>query len=200
MNLAAKMGAGIHADALMAAASRWGILAVEDQARWLAQCKVESAGFLKLVESLNYRPERLLAVFKGRNGINTLSIATQIVAAGQPAIANAIYGGTWGLKNLGNSEPGDGWKFRGAGFMHTTGRANFKMTSMEVYGDERLLDKPELLQQPEGAANAAAWFWHSRKLNGVTDVQIITKRINGGLNALQERIDATRQALELAHA
>lgn len=199
MNLAAKLGAGIYAEHLMSAATRWGIVSPADQARWLAQCSVESQGFTKVVEGLNYSPERLLTVFQNRNGMRTLQDAKDIVAGGQKTIAEAIYGGAWGSKNLGNTSPGDGWKFRGQGLLQTTGRFNYHATSWGCWGDDRLLGQPELLQTPEGAAQAAAWYYYSRKLIGVSDVRYITKAINGGLNALHERDAATKRALDLAH-
>lgn len=200
MNLAAKMGAGIYADHLMRAAQRWGILAVEDQARWLAQCSVESGGFKRVAEGMNYRAERLLEVFRGRNGINTLSVAQQIVAGGQQAIANAVYGGTWGAANLGNTQPGDGWKFRGQGLIQTTGRWNFRAASIGMYGDEHiLLDNPTILQEPEGAAESAAFFWYDKKLNGITDIRVVTRKINRGMLELDKRIELTQRALSLAH-
>jgi putative chitinase len=197
MNLASKFGAGIYSDHLMVAALRWGITNPEDQARWLAQCSVESAGFRRVVEGMNYRPERLLEVFKGRNGLTTLSQAVAIVAGGQQAIANHVYGGAWGLKNLGNTEPGDGWKFRGMSLIQTTGRSNFRDTSWGCYGDDRLLHNPEILQTPEGASQAAAWYWYSKKLNGITDVRLVTKKINAGMLELDKRIAETKRALEL---
>lgn len=200
MNLAEKLGAGIYAEHLMLAADRWGIDDPEDQARWLAQCSVESGGFKRVVENLNYRAERLLEVFRGRNGMHTLKQARKIVSGGQHAIGNAIYGGAWGAKRLGNTELGDGWKFRGMSLIQTTGRFNFAGTSIGLYGDDRLLHQPQLLQTPEGAAQAAAWYWYSRKLNGITDIRLVTKKINAAMLDLDKRMAITTQALELVQS
>lgn len=186
---------GAYESALKAAAERWGIVKPQDQARWLAQLSVESAGFTKTVESMAYRPETLLRVANGRNGLCTLTQAQQIVAGGQEAIAEALYGGSWGTKNLGNISPGDGWKYRGHGLIQITGRSNHYEASMGCYGDTRLLEAPDLLTLVNGAAEAAAWFWYNKKLNGVEDVVAVTKRINGGNEGLVARIAMTKRLL-----
>lgn len=95
-----------------------------------------------------------------------------------------------GRVSLGNVRPGDGVRFRGRGLIQITGRANYKSCSLALFGDERLLDKPILLETPENACRSAAWFWHSRKLNELADAGkfvTLTKRINGGTNGLEDR-------------
>lgn len=95
-----------------------------------------------------------------------------------------------GRVSLGNVRPGDGVKFRGRGLIQITGRANYKACSLALFGDERLLDKPALLETPENASRSAAWFWNSRNLNELADVGkfvTLTKRINGGTNGLEDR-------------
>ena len=94
-----------------------------------------------------------------------------------------------GRKDLGNTEPGDGYKFRGRGLIQTTGRANFADTgeALGVY----LLSDPSLLSLPELAARSAGWYWQSRGLNALADVgdfRRITLRINGGTNGLADRL------------
>lgn len=94
-----------------------------------------------------------------------------------------------GRKDLGNTEPGDGYKFKGRGLIQTTGRANYAATgeALGVY----LLAKPELLALPELAARSAGWYWQSRGLNELADVgdfRRITLRINGGTNGLADRL------------
>lgn len=95
-----------------------------------------------------------------------------------------------GRVDLGNTEPGDGKKFKGHGPIQITGRANHKACSLALYGDERLLDTPELLEQPEDGCRAAGWFWKTRGLNMLADegdFDRITKRINGGQNGREDR-------------
>lgn len=93
---------------------------------------------------------------------------------------------------LGNTPAadGDGQKYRGRGLIQITGRRNYLACSRALFGDERLLHFPELLEQPQWAAESAAWFWHSNGLNELADQNqftTITRRINGGLNGLEHR-------------
>lgn len=94
-----------------------------------------------------------------------------------------------GRKDLGNTLPGDGVRFRGRGLIQITGRENYKACGEALHKD--LLTSPELLETPELACLSAAWFWHTRKLNALADVARfvdITKRINGGTNGLGSRL------------
>lgn len=196
--LAVGMGANdAVANALDVAAARWGIADPFDQCRFLAQCFVESGGFKVREENLNYRAPRLLEIFKGRNGLSTLKQAQEICAGGKQAIANFVYGGAWGARNLGNTEPGDGWKFRGRGLIQLTGRANYARTSKGCYGSDKLINEPDWLVTTAGAADSAAYFWYANKLNGITDIKALTRRINPGLLELGKRIDMTRKAVDL---
>lgn len=196
--LAVGMGAPAKtAKALADACENWGIFNPLDQARFFAQLHVESGAFKRLEENLNYSPSRLLQVFRGRNGLDTLAEARLLVDGGPRAIANHVYGGAWGVANLGNTQPDDGWDYRGRSFIQTTGRANYERTSMQCFGDKRLLNDPDMLCDVEVAANASAWFWHHKSLNGISDVRVLTRKINGGQHALQERIKQTTRALNL---
>ncbi|WP_448106582.1 glycoside hydrolase family 19 protein [Pseudomonas azerbaijanoccidentalis] len=100
---------------------------------------------------------------------------------------------------LGNTpEPdGDGQKYRGRGLIQITGRDNYHQCSLGLFGDERLLASPELLEQPQWAAESAAWFWEQNGLNELADrdqFNSITRRINGGLNGLQDRLQLWARA------
>jgi predicted chitinase len=91
-------------------------------------------------------------------------------------------------KSLGNTQPGDGFRYRGRGPIQITGRANYKK-----YGDLLKVDlvgNPDLAAAPQYAFSTAGLFWKSNRLNELADVQdftTITKRINGGLTGLPER-------------
>ena len=103
-----------------------------------------------------------------------------------------------GRADLGNTEPGDGRKFRGRGLIQCTGRANYTACSRALFGDDRLLDHPEILEQHDLAVRSAGWFWASRKLGGIEDMKVVTKRINGGYNGLPDRMayyDRAKQVL-----
>jgi putative chitinase len=103
---------------------------------------------------------------------------------------------------LGNTPEadGDGQKYRGRGLIQITGHDNYLACSKGLFGDDRLLKTPELLEQPKYAALSAAWFWDSRKLNDLADIsafETITRRINGGVNGLAERVEFYNKALKV---
>jgi putative chitinase len=103
-----------------------------------------------------------------------------------------------GRKDLGNTQPGDGAKFCGRGLIQVTGRANYGRASQALFGDDRLLKTPELLEQPEWAAKSAVWYWSTRNLNALADADRftdITKAINGGTNGLEDRKARYKYAL-----
>jgi len=96
-----------------------------------------------------------------------------------------------GRRDLGNSQLGDGVRFKGRGLIQITGRANYRACSTALYGDERLLDTPALLEEVVPACRSAAWFWQSRGLNAMADTgafKAITRAINGGLNGYEDRL------------
>lgn len=103
-----------------------------------------------------------------------------------------------GRKDLGNTQPGDGFKFRGRGLIQTTGRANYTSTGRALALD--LINKPELLALPVNAALSAGYFWESNGLNEMADtgsVERVTRRVNGGVNGLHERIALHDAALQV---
>lgn len=105
-------------------------------------------------------------------------------------------------KRLGNTTEadGDGQKYRGRGLIQITGRDNYLACSKALFGDDRLLRTPELLEQAEWACKSAAWFWNSRSLSALADAKDfngITRRINGGLNGLAERLAFYKAALNV---
>lgn len=177
-------------DYLLLRAYQSGITDSRELAVFMGQMEVESAGFERLQENMNYSGRRLLQVFHGRNGIMTLEQANEIAQEGPEAIANAIYGGEWGRANLGNSEPGDGWRFHGRGYVQLTGRDNYVRASREFGID--LTTNPDMLADPEAAADIALHYWRDRVVaNGhQQDVRAATRDINGGYRHLQERTAA----------
>lgn len=96
-----------------------------------------------------------------------------------------------GRKDLGNTQPGDGKRYKGRGLIQVTGRANYRQCSQALFSDDRLLDTPSLLEEPAEACRSAAWFWHSRNLNALADTgafRAITRVINGGYNGYADRL------------
>src|SRR5690606_7357070 len=164
---------------LTVAMHRFGINTPLRQAHFLAQIGHESGGFARLVENLNYGSLALLKTWPTR-----FVEATAAQMARKPEIiANHVYGG-----RLGNTEPGDGWRYRGRGLVQLTGRANYEEAGRAI--GLPLVDKPELLEQPEAAALSAAWYWSSRNLGRLADLDDlvgVTRKINGGTHGLDDR-------------
>ena len=105
-----------------------------------------------------------------------------------------------GRKDLGNTQPGDGARFCGRGLIQVTGRSNYAKCSQALFGDDRLLKTPDLLEQPEWAAKSAVWFWSTRNLNELADADRftdLTKKINGGTNGIEDRKARYRLALSV---
>lgn len=105
-----------------------------------------------------------------------------------------------GRRDLGNTQPGDGAKFAGRGLIQITGRTNYGKASQALFGDDRLLKNPELLEQPDWAAKSAVWYWSTRNLNALADQDRftdITKAINGGTNGIDDRKARYRFALSV---
>lgn len=101
--------------------------------------------------------------------------------------------------NLGNTPAadGDGALYAGRGLIQITGKYNYGQCSVALFGDNRLVEHPELLEQPRYAALSAAWFWKTKKLNSLSnDIMAQTKKINGGYNGLAERKELMSRALK----
>ena len=95
-----------------------------------------------------------------------------------------------GRSNLGNTQPGDGVRYKGRGLIQITGRSNYDQCGRALGVD--LITNPEELETKDLACRSAAWFWASRGLNDLADkgeFERITKRINGGTNGAQQRRD-----------
>jgi len=150
------------------------------QAPFSGQCAHESANFTKLEENLNYSPERLMKVWPSRFP----DLQTADKYAHQPQLlANKVYAG-----KLGNNQENDGWNFHGRGLIQLTGRENYERCGKAIGAD--LINTPQLLVNPNMAAMSAGWFWNRAGLNALADAKdydTMTKRINGGLNGLDDR-------------
>lgn len=93
-------------------------------------------------------------------------------------------------KQLGNKYTGDGTAFRGRGFIQLTGRLNYTQASYDIFKDDRLIKHPDLAAKPDIAARIAVWYWNERVrpyVRDFKDTAAVTKKINGGLNGLQDR-------------
>lgn len=192
---------------IKAACRRFGIDKDREICSFLANIAVESGGLTRLTESLNYSVDGLLRTF-GRHRISVDEARRLGRRPGEPAlsqarqeeIANILYGGEFGRKNLGNTEPGDGWRFRGYGPKQITGRAN-----CDAFGKAvaiTLDEVPSYLRTREGGCMGAGWFWKSHKLDdkaatpGLRDDRLA---INGGvlgLETVERRFEALARELK----
>ena len=160
---------GPLADAMDKWLPRYGIDTPLRQAHFLAQAACESAGFTTLEE------------------------------LGGPRYFAKYDPGTAIGKRLGNTQPGDGYRFRGRGIFQCTGRANYALYGQKVKAD--LVGDPELAAEPETSVRIACEYWKAKGLNAWADrddCREITRRINGGFNGLAERLhylDKAKEAL-----
>jgi len=103
--------------------------------------------------------------------------------SGQLRYAKELASGTAyeGRKDLGNTLPGDGVRYKGRGLIQITGKYNYGLVSLAL--GIPCLEKPELLEQPENAVRSAGWYWYKKNLNTLADLgqyRLISYRINGG--------------------
>ena len=156
---------------------------------FLAQCAHESGNFKHVRENLNYSAEGLVKVFP-----KYFSKETALWYARKPeAIANVVYGGRMGN---GDKNSGDGWRFKGAGYLQLTGRVNFKAFADHI-GDANIMINPDLVAT-KYPLTSAAWFFETKKLWKICDeglhadvVKKVTYRVNGGYNGLTDRLSKT---------
>lgn len=177
-------------DALNLALTEYEINSKARIASFLAQTGHESGQFNRLVENLNYKAARLMAVWPKR--FPDLAFASQYELNAEK-LANYVYANRIGN---GPEASGDGYRYRGRGILQLTGRSNYAAAS-KVLGHDLLAD-PDALLTPAIAAMSAAWFWQSHGLNALADDNAddndiedfiaITKKINGGTAGLQERL------------
>ncbi len=164
-------------------------------AAWLATIAHESARLTSVVENLNYSAAGLAQTWPGRYADMTgqPNAAAIRIARRQEDIANLTYAGRLGNGSAGS---GDGWRYRGRGLIQITGRDNYARSGAELGLD--LINKPEQLEQPYLAAMSAAEWWHRHGCNSLADtgdMAAVTRRVNGGLTGLDDRLKLYSAAL-----
>jgi putative chitinase len=160
---------------------------------FLAQVGHESAGMSVMEENLNYSAQGLNKIFPKyfiRAGREANAYAKK-----PEKIANVVY-----ASRMGNGPPesGDGYRYRGRGFIQLTGKSNYAAFAADM--ELSLEEVVPWLETAEGACWSAAWFWDSRELNKWADkgdVLTVTKKINGGTNGLEERKSNYTEALNI---
>ena len=175
--------------------AKYGIDTPKRQAAFIGQAQHESNNFKNLEEGLNYSAQRLMAVWPSR--FPTIEVANQY-ANNPEKLANKVYGGR---ADLGNTEDGDGFKFHGRGIFQLTGRSN--VTTCGNALGQPFAENPELLLEPEWACLSAGWFWNKKGLSALADDEqweTMTKRINGGLVGLDDRVNKIHKAMDVLGA
>src|SRR5262245_22716119 len=159
-------------------------------AHFLAQCLHESGGLTLDWESGNYRAERIKQIFGWNDEKQKWNHSAHVTDAEATALAgngSALFERVYGLGNpakaqeLGNTQPGDGFKYRGGGMLQTTGRSNYRRM-----GDKCGVDfegSPDLIVSPAHALKPALGEWSEQNLNAfadVNDILSISRAINIG--------------------
>ena len=172
---------------------KYEINSVNRIAGFMAQCGHESLNFSVLEENLNYSAKGLNIVFSkyferaGRDAKNYHRKPERI--------ANVVYASRMGN---GDTESGDGWRYRGRGAIQLTGKHSYSRFAQSL--GFTLSEAVRHLQSCKGALESACWFWEGRNLNAVADAQDIekmTRLINGGLNGIADRKHHYQHALKI---
>jgi putative chitinase len=168
-----------------ATAAEFGITTNLRLAHFLSQCGVESIGFTATVENLSYSAPRILQIFpKYFKGIDPTPYARNPTKLGSRVYANRM--------GNGDEASGDGFKFRGRGYIQLTGKNNY--SSFSTFVGEDCVANPDLVATKYPLASAA-FFFNSNNIWAICDrgadndtVTRVTKAVNGGTNALPERL------------
>lgn len=184
-------------DALCDLLPKYGITTERRVAHFLSQCAHESGGFKRLEENLNYSAKALRAVFGRYFGDSPKADADEY-ARNPEMIANRVYNDAYRKYKMGNTEEGDGWRFRGRGLKQLTGRYNYTKfgESIGMTAEEAA----EYVATPAGAIDSACWFWDTNNLNDIADTDNVvkmTKKINGGNIGLEDRQKRYAHAMEV---
>jgi len=155
-------------------------------AHFLAQAGHESGGFKLVRENINYGAKGLLGVFKK---YFPTQAKANLYERNPEKIANLVYGNRMGN---GVEASGDGFKFRGRGYIQLTGKDNYK--SFDSVVPENIVDNPDLVATKYPLLSAA-WFFHKNSIHRIADegasdatVTRVTKRVNGGTIGLLDRL------------
>ena len=178
-----------------------GITTPQRMAHFLAQAMQETGRFTVLRESMSYSVPRMLEIFGvGRHSAKITAAEAPGLAHNEQALAERVYGlgNPSKAAELGNTQPGDGFRYRGNGVLQTTGRGAHRRMGQACGIDFE--GNPDLVTAPEHALKPALQEWSDGNLNRFADqndIRTITLRINGGLNGFDERKAFFAQLLPL---
>ncbi|WP_405125771.1 glycoside hydrolase family 19 protein [Pseudomonas marginalis] len=188
--------AGVFVPVLNAAMGKYGIVTRLRIAAFIAQIGHESGHLTRLVESLSYRADRIVALGNAASpGSRWRALVPRAaeLAGSSVRMGNAVYGGRMGN---GPEASGEGYLYRGRGPIQITGKDNYRACGDAIGVD--LIGNPELLEQPQYAALSAAWYWSVSGLNSLADagdIQSIGSLINTGSKGKVPNGAADRLAL-----
>ena len=176
-------------------AAKFGINTPLRLAHFLAQCGHESGGFRATQENLNYSAQGLNGIFKKYFP----TAAAAAAYARQPAkIASKVYANRMGN---GSEASGEGYKFRGRGYIQLTGKENYTAFGKSI--NEDIISNPDIVAS-KYALLSAAWFFTKNGLHKMADggasdavVTQVTKRVNGGTIGLADRIKHFKEYYKL---
>jgi len=191
---AAKIDIG-HAEALIGAMNmaieKADLSTPERLAAFIAQCGHESDSFRFMEENLNYKAESLCRTWPSHfNAENAEEYAHNPEKIANRAYANRM--------SNGDEESGDGWNYRGRGWLQTTGKAGYEQLSDATQID--FVSNPDAVATPEGSAISAAVFWEKHNLNrhvDNNDFTGLTKAINGGTIGQEDRMARYQHAMSV---
>jgi putative chitinase len=154
----------------------------EKFAAFLANCDWESRGFSKFIESTNYTTvDRLLAVFPKYFALEATGskLKASKYINSPSGLANVVYANRMGN---GDTNSGDGFKYRGRGAIQLTGKTNYALCGRDTGLD--LVNNPDLLLDSRNAILSALWFWRSKRIDLVNpnDLSAIRRLVNGNPN------------------
>ena len=174
-------------------AEKFQINTIARACHFITQVAHESGNFKYVEENLNYSAERLIVVFpRYFNRTNVAAYARQ-----PEKIANKVYANRMGN---GSEASGDGWKYRGRGFIQLTGRSMYQAYQNSGFCNGALIYHPEWLTKAPGHTKSAMWYWWKNGLNQLADLDYgdgikgeeickqITKKVNGAYNGLSNRL------------
>ena len=186
-----RLGIGIEwVPALNDTFAKFQIATVRQQASFIGQCSHECGNFKILEENLNYRAATLMKLWPKR--FPTQEIANSY-EKNPKKIANMVYSSRMGNRD---EASGDGYRFRGRGCIQLTGHSNY-FHAGQACGVDFVMN-PDLVGTPQYAAMTAGWFWSTHNCNPLAENQdwiALTKKINGGVIGLDDRIKQTERAV-----
>lgn len=183
---------GIFGKGTFTAASKYLKLSPIRAVHFFAQTAHETGNFSTFSENLNYSADGLIKIFPNYFPANALALG---YARKPEQIANRVYANRMGN---GNEKSGDGYKYRGRGAVQLTGKDNYKAFSDYIKKPE-IMDTPNLVAE-DYSFDSAIYFFDKNKLWDIADkgfsddtIKLLSKRINGGYNGLEDRLKLTNK-------